>query len=80
MQFQNSCHSARSRRIHDRAMNPRPPGEEEPSQMVVEDLESIFSSLLIRSEGHLLPKGEGFSPLCLALDSATPGRAALRAE
>jgi len=71
----------RSRRIHDRAMNPRPPGEGGPSQMVDEGLESVFSTApLIRPDGHLLPWGEGFSPLCLALDSATSGRDALRAE
>ena len=35
---------------------------------------------LIRPDGHLLPKGEGFSPLFERVDSATPGRDALRAE
>ena len=34
----------RSRRIHDRAMNPRPPGERGPSWMVGEGLESVFST------------------------------------
>ena len=35
---------------------------------------------LIRPDGHLLPKGEGFSPLFETVDSATSGRDALRAE
>jgi len=39
-----------------------------------------FPPPLIHPEGQLLPCREGFSPLCQALDSATPGRNALRAE
>ena len=35
---------------------------------------------LIRPDGHLLPKGEGFSPHFETVDSATSGRDALRAE
>jgi len=61
-------------------MNPRPPGEEDRRRRWVRTWNQYFPPPLIHPEGQLLPKGEGFSPLFQALDSATSGRDALRAE
>ncbi|MGA0350502.1 MAG: hypothetical protein ACO3OZ_14860 [bacterium] len=70
----------RSRRIHDPAKNLRPPREGGRLGRWVRAWNPCVSPPLIRPDGHLLPWGEGFSPLCQALDSATPGRDALCAE
>ena len=49
-------------------------GEGGPSQTVGEGRRRAFPPSLIRPEGHLLPKGEGFPSLFENVNSATPGK------
>ena len=73
-----NCHSARSRRrsrrIHVRVINPRPPGEGGPSQTVGEGRGRAISHTPHPPWRAPSPQGESFLSLSVTVDSATPGK------